>query len=215
VPRCRFRPGPAGRRLGSDQAQAAGLADRLVLAIAGAASGWLWLAMPALVSVALGASGRRFWRVRRVPAWRSATAGVEGPDSYTAFGFANPARRVLAGVLHTRAQTRRVPPAAMPRAARAGSGRARLAGDDQWVPAGPEPCSPAGSRPASPPGPAHVGYYSDVIEVVEEYLYRPALRPVQALTRQAKRLQSGRLDAYLAYLLIALIALLAVVAAVS
>ena len=45
-------------------------------------------------------------RVRRVPAWRSATAGVEGADCYTAYGFANPTRRVLAGVLHTRAEVR-------------------------------------------------------------------------------------------------------------
>ena len=30
--------------------------------------------------------------------------GVDGPDSYTAFGFANPTRRVLAGVLHTRTE---------------------------------------------------------------------------------------------------------------
>ncbi len=142
--------------------------------------GWLWIAMPALlacvVTVALAASGGRLWRVRRVPAWRSATAGVEGAGSYTAFGFANPARRVLAGVLHTRAQTRQVSP-----------------GDQART--------------------AHVGYSSDIIEVVEEYLYRPVLRPVQVLARQAKRLQSGRLDAYLAYMLIALIALLALVTA--
>ena len=38
-------------------------------------------------------SGRRLLRVRRVPAWRSATVGVEGADSYTAFGYANPTRR--------------------------------------------------------------------------------------------------------------------------
>ena len=51
-------------------------------------------------------SGRRMTQVRRVPAWRSATAGVEGADCYTAYGFANPTRRVLAGVLHTRAEVR-------------------------------------------------------------------------------------------------------------
>jgi hypothetical protein len=53
-------------------------------------------------------SGRRLLRVRRVPAWRSATVGVEGPDSYTAFGYANPTRRVLAGVLHTQAELHEV-----------------------------------------------------------------------------------------------------------
>jgi len=67
---------------------------------------------------------------------------------------------------------------------------------------------------ATRPGP-RLGYTSDVIEVVETYLYRPVLCPVMALMRAAKRLQSGRLDAYLAYMLIALVALLAVVTALA
>jgi hypothetical protein len=46
-----------------------------------------------------------------------------------------------------------------------------------------------------------------VIEVVEAYVYRPVLGPVMTLLRAAKRLHSGRLDAYLAYMLIALVAL--------
>ena len=54
-----------------------------------------------------------------------------------------------------------------------------------------------------------------MIEVVGRYLYRPLLRPVLALARAARRLQSGRLDAYLAYMLIALIAVLAVVIALA
>jgi hydrogenase-4 component B len=144
---------------------------------------WLWLAMPALFLVVglvtWAASGSRMLRVRRVPPWRSATAGVSGQASYTAFGFANPTRRVLAGVLHTRAEVRRI--------------------DDR-----PE---------EQVAGAAHVGYSSDVIEVVEEYLYRPVLRPFLLLVRLAQRLQSGRLDAYLAYMLIALVAVLAVVTA--
>src|SRR5450755_470071 len=68
---------------------------------------WLWIVMPALllvvVAFSLAVSGSRMVRVRRVPAWKSATAGVAGADSYTAFAFANPTRRVLAAVLHTRA----------------------------------------------------------------------------------------------------------------
>jgi hypothetical protein len=64
-------------------------------------------ALAATVRSSAGAvSGRRLLRVRRVPAWRSATVGVEGADSYTAFGYANPTRRVLAGVLHTQAEAR-------------------------------------------------------------------------------------------------------------
>ena len=170
---------------------------------------WLWLVMPALFAlVAVGSwalSGRRLLRVRRVQPWLSATAGVSGRDSYTAFGFANPTRRVLAAALHTKAEVREI-----------GGGQHQpvseaeaLAGDvDAEV-------LPESGRPdeVATPGP-HIYYRSDVIEVVEEYLYRPVRRPFLRLVRLAKRLQSGRLDAYLAYMLIALVALLAVVTAV-
>ena len=162
---------------------------------------WLWLAMPALFCVvALGAwvlSGGRLLRVRRVQPWRSATAGVSGRDSYTAFGFANPTRRVLASVLHTTVEVSSIEE-------RGESGGAPLAAP------GPDTPDPQGQ---DAPGP-HIGYQSDVIEVVEQYLYRPVRRPFLALVRLAKRLQSGRLDAYLAYMLIALVAVLAVVTAV-
>ncbi len=146
---------------------------------------WLWIVMPALFALvtllAWLASGARLLRVRRVPAWRSATAGVSGRASYTAFAFANPARRVLAAILHTRAEV------------------TRLDADDgaRDHDAGAET--------------AHVEYSSDVIEVTEEYFYRPFRRPFALAVRQAQRLQSGRLDAYLAYMLIALIAVLALV----
>jgi hydrogenase-4 component B len=152
---------------------------------------WLWVAMPSLFLLAVGmtwaASGRRMWRVRRVPPWRSATAGVAGPDSYTAFAFANPTRRVLTAVLHTRTQTGPIEEPALEAT-------------------GPPEAEPLSQAP-------HVRYRSDVIEVVEQYLYRPWLRPFLLLGRLVQRLQSGRLDAYLAYMLIALIAVLAVVTA--
>lgn len=148
---------------------------------------WLWIVMPALLAgvvlLTLLAARSRMFRVRRVPAWRSATAGVEGADQYTAFGYANPTRRVLAGVLLTRAELHRI-----------------------------EEPADTGGEPGAP-RPPHLGYTSDVVELVEEYLYRPLARPMMALVRTAKRLQSGRLDAYLAYMLIALIAILAVVTA--
>jgi hypothetical protein len=156
---------------------------------------WLWIAMPSLLVIVIAftrlVSGTRLTRVRRVPAWRSATVGVEGTDSYTASGFANPTRRVLAAVLHTRAEVRSLVPAAVDT----------------------EP-GDAGQRDTGRHGP-HLGYTSDVIEVVETYLYRPAVRPVMAVVRTAKRLQSGRLDAYLAYMLIALVALIALVIALA
>lgn len=162
---------------------------------------WLWIVMPLLAVAVLVftrlASGTRMIRVRRVPAWRSATAGVEGADCYTATGFANPTRRVLATILHTRSELSPLP---SPQA----DGRTGA------VPPGTDPAARASARP----GP-RLGYTSDVIEVVEAYLYRPAVRPVMALVRAAKRLQSGRLDAYLAYMLIALVALLALVTALA
>src|ERR1019366_1240588 len=50
----------------------------------------------------------------------AATAGVEGADCYTATGFANPTRRVLAAVLHTRSEVR--PLSAAPGASAAETG---------------------------------------------------------------------------------------------
>ena len=162
---------------------------------------WLWVMMPLLALAVLVfarlVSGTRLTRVRRVPAWRSATAGVEGADCYTATGFANPTRRVLATVLHTQAEVRPLVPA--------------------QVAAGRETAHPGQAPAAGTPGRAgpRLGYTSDVIEVVEAYVYQPVLRPVMAVVRAAKRLQSGRLDAYLAYMLIALVALLALVTALA
>ena len=51
--------------------------------------------------------------------------------------------------------------------------------------------------------------------MVETYLYRPALGVFIAVVAAAKRLQSGRLDAYLLYMLIALIAVIAAVTALA
>jgi hydrogenase-4 component B len=154
---------------------------------------WLWVEMPAMLALvvllALAASGRRLLRVRRVPAWRSATVGVDGADSYTAFGYANPTRRVLASVLHTRAGVAELAP-------RRNAAGMRAAGGD------------------AERGP-HLRYDSDVVEVVESWLYRPAARLFGAVVAAAKRLQSGRLDAYLLYMLIALVAVTAVVTALA
>jgi len=80
-----------------------------------------------------------------------------------------------------------------------------------------EELTPARERPAE--GYAdrvpHLRYASDVVEVVETYFYRPALGVFMAVVTAAKRLQSGRLDAYLLYMLIALIAVIAVVTALA
>jgi len=151
---------------------------------------WLWIELPVMLALVtlltFGLSGRRLVRVRRVPAWRSATIGVEGADSYSAFGYANPTRRVLASVLHTR------------------SGVEELAA----------PARNGATADDAERGP-HLRYTSDVVEVVETWLYRPAARWFGAVVAVAKRLQSGRLDAYLLYMLIALIAVIATVTALA
>jgi formate hydrogenlyase subunit 3/multisubunit Na+/H+ antiporter MnhD subunit len=151
---------------------------------------WLWIEIPVMLALVLlltlVLSGRRLLRVRRVPAWRSATIGVDGADSYTPFGYANPTRRVLASVLHTRAEVEEITP-------RRGGGADGY--DEDRVP--------------------HLRYTSDVVEVVESWLYRPAARSFAAVVAVAKRLQSGRLDAYLLYMLIALVAVVAAVTALA
>ena len=175
-------------------------------------------------------------RVRRVPAWRSATIGVEGPDSYTAFGYANPTRRVLANVLHTRSEVRVLTaewdaapadevggateaddgPAVAWGVAEPGGGAEPEDGAER-EPVGGAEREPVGGaeEPGAAAGGPHLGYTSDVIEVVETYLYRPAFRLVAAIAAAVKRLQSGRLDAYLLYMLIALIAVIAAVTALA
>jgi hypothetical protein len=121
--------------------------------------------------------------------------GVDGLDSYTAFGYANPTRRVLAGVLDTRAELQEI----------------MLERDERDPGSGPPDQDEAAEREQV----AHLRYVSDVVEVVETYLYRPAIRSFMAVVAVAKRLQSGRLDAYLLYMLIALIAIIAVVTALA
>ena len=154
---------------------------------------WLWVEIPVMLGIvgmlAFALSGRRLVRVRRVPAWRSATIGVDGADSYTAFGYANPTRRVLASVLHTRAEVAELAPRGN------GGGEPAEGYDEEGVP--------------------HLQYDSDVVEVVESWLYRPLALLFAVVVAAAKRLQSGRLDAYLLYMLIALVAVTAVVTALA
>lgn len=143
---------------------------------------WLWIAMPvAFTAVLLGAlilSWGRFLRIRRVPAWHSATSGVRGPSSYSAFGFANPLRHVLGNVLGTRRTVEMVPP------------------------------------PNGEPGQVgHIETETRVVEPIETYLYRPIRAAALGVARVAKRLQSGKLNAYVAYMLLALLAALALTAA--
>lgn len=148
---------------------------------------WLWLVLPGMLLLTLAgtllASRGRILRVRRVPAWRSATHGVVGRDQYTAFGYTNPTRKLLAGILATRAEVRVLE---------------RETGGE----AGFEHRGIAGIR---------LGYTSDVVEVVGNFVYRPVLRALRRVVRWVQGLQSGRLEAYLGYLLATLITVIIVV----
>ena len=148
---------------------------------------WLFVVLPiGLATVGLVTvvlSRGSLLRIRRVAAWHSASPGVGGPDSYTPFGYANILRHVLANVL--------------------GSQRSFTTTVDPPTDAG---------RAASDADHAHIEVRTDVVEPAETYLYRPARAVWLWLARGAKRLQSGRLDAYVAYMLVALLVLLAVVA---
>ena len=151
---------------------------------------WLAIELPTMTAlvllVALGLSRGRMLHVRAVPAWRSASGGVDGDYAYTPFGYANPTRRVLAGVLRSRVELRPPQASAVPR---------------------PDDSTP---HEAADTG---LAYVSDVVEITETYLYRPFRTPLRALVTAARRLQSGRLDAYLLYLLLVLAAALAIAAA--
>ena len=189
---------------------------------------WLSIELPLLFLATLGfaawASRGSMFHVRRVPAWRSATGGVSGDARYTSFAFANPTRHVLGNLLMTRAGHVEVdaearaeeaatssfpgpdmPPGEQPRHG-AGDGH-----HPAGLASGAEPMAATHMTGQEPNGHHHATYTTDVVELVETFLYRPLLRPLSWLVRTAKRLQSGRLDAYIAYMLVALLALLAIV----
>ena len=150
---------------------------------------WLFVVLPiGLLTVAVLAlvlSGGSLLRVRRVPPWRSATAGVAGPDSYSPFGYANVLRHILANVLGSQRYT--------------SSTEAHSATDQLDVEADH----------------AHIEVHTEVVEPVESYLYQPAGALWLWLARGAKRLQSGQLATYVSYMLVALLVLLAIVAAMK
>lgn len=147
----------------------------------------LWIVLPGYVLIiavlAVILSSRRILRVRRVPVWTSGSPGVKGGHGYTSFAFANPIRKVLAAVLLTRSGLRE-------EEAATGGRMGEEAKEAKGV---------------------TLGYTVDVVDIVERYIYRPLIPMARWVVRTAKRLQSGRLDAYMAYMLVALLAVLAVV----
>ena len=152
---------------------------------------WLWIVIPGyailIVLLATALSGRRFWEVRRAPAWTSGSRGVAKGKGYTSYGYANPIRKVLAALLLTRHELRR----------------------EEEATGGTPGDEAEGARGA------RLGYVVDVTDVVQRYLYRPLVPLVHSVVAAARKLQSGRLDAYMAYMLIALLAIVAVVTALA
>jgi hydrogenase-4 component B len=167
---------------------------------------WLFVVMPLgflVVTVAtILASKGRFLAVRRVPVWRSATPGVHGEDSYNAFAYANPVRHVLANILGTQKEVAVVEVGP------------RGPGDGSLVPVAKGDV-PSEAEPTEEKAHSHIVFKASVVEPVETYLYRPAIGVYLALARTAKRLQSGRLEAYVGYMLFALIAVLIVAVSVN
>jgi NADH:ubiquinone oxidoreductase subunit 5 (subunit L)/multisubunit Na+/H+ antiporter MnhA subunit len=166
---------------------------------------WLWLVLPAyllaILLVVTGLSGRRPWRVRRVPAWSSASPGVDRGVGYTSYGYANPMRKVLANLLLTHHQLQEVTVTERAAATELAEKRSSV----------------LASRTArtDEPQDASLIYEVDVVEIVSRYLYQPAYATLRVAARAATRLQSGRLDAYMTYLLLVLAAVIALVAALS
>jgi hydrogenase-4 component B len=165
---------------------------------------WLFVVMPVgFLAVTLATvllSSGRFLSVRRVPAWHSATPGVRGPDSYNAFAYANPVRHVLANILGTQKEVAAV---------RGGSSE-----DIALGPGAPEGSDDLEAE-AGPHHHTHVVFSARVAEPVESRLYQPLLGAYLSVVRTAKKLQSGRLDAYVGYMLITLVAILIVAAALG
>ncbi|MCX7520867.1 proton-conducting transporter membrane subunit [Microbacterium sp. STN6] len=149
----------------------------------------LWIVLPSFIALLMAMtllfSGRRFFAVRRVPPWTSASRGVPGVRGYTSFGYAHAIRKVLAALLRTRHELRSEEQADVTITNAPGAREARL------------------------------GYVVDVADVVERYVYRPLIPLARSTVHAAKRLQSGRLDAYMAYMLVALVAVVAVVTALG
>lgn len=169
---------------------------------------WLWIVLPALTGLVLamawGFSNGRVWRVRRVDPWSSASPGVDRSVGYTSFGYANPIRKVLANILLTRTQVHQVE-----------ADEAREAADHAHLVDQARRGVSAVTDPGWEGGEVTKRYELDVVELVEEYLYLPLGRLLMMVVRQAKRLQSGRLDAYLMYMLVVLLAVLALVSGLS
>ena len=134
--------------------------------------------------------------------------GARG-DSYNAFAYANPVRHVLANILGTQKEIAVVETGP---GGRGDSSPAAEARGEELARA--RPMAPEAGPAEEERHHAHIVFKASVAEPVESYLYRPAIAAYLAVVRAAKRLQSGRLEAYVGYMLLALIAVLVVAASI-
>lgn len=161
---------------------------------------WLWIVLGSFLAatflLTVLVSRGSFLRVRRVPPWMSASTEPTRTASYTSFAYVNPLRHVLANLLQSRTEVRRIPASAA------------------LVPAG----APTGTQAAAPdkgyapPEHARTEYARTVSDPIATWLYHPLRAAWLQAARHAQRLQSGKLAWYMAYMLVALIVLMAVVA---
>jgi hydrogenase-4 component B len=166
---------------------------------------WLWIVLPGLLVVgalfAWWASSGRLLTIRRVERWSSASplAALSGVEQSTD----GVTERASGGVSDG---TRRQGPANYRAFGFANPLRHVLA-----VVLRAEPSLEPGLAQSSDSEIAPYRYSHEVKEPLVSLLYLPVSKGLLAGSRMVKRLQSGRLGAYLAYMLIALVALLAAV----
>ena len=170
---------------------------------------WLWIILcsfftATFVFTVLVSRGS-FLRVRRVPPWTSASSEPARTASYTSFAYVNPLRHVLASLLQSRTEVRRIP-------ADTASATTAVLGADTGLGNG----TGLGNDATTTPGtgaPTRTEYARTVSDPVATYLYQPLRATWLQAARHARRLQSGKLAWYMAYMLVTLMALMAIVAA--
>jgi hydrogenase-4 component B len=154
---------------------------------------WLSIVLPlyAVGAVLIVLAAHRQQRVRRAPVWVTGSGAELAAVQYRPSAYSNPMRVILRGPLGYRR-----------RLVEAGAEGAGLgpAGDDR-----------TGLTSAGDNGTDTLTLETSVVLAVDRFLYKPVTRFALAIADRVRRLQSGRLSAYLLYMLIALIVALSLV----
>ena len=172
-----------------------------------------WLSIAMLVGfigvavVVLILSRGRVMRIRRVTPWLSATGGVSGQSSYSPFGYSNIVRHILSNILGTTRETLEVQNTEEI-SLDALSGKPWPAGVNGINLYGESGQEEARIQVVA----THIEVRSSVVEPIETYLYQPIFHVFRWVVSGAKKLQSGRLDAYVGYMLLTLVVVLSIVA---